>query len=60
MQAHYKVEEKQTIYVVDDDDLFRESLSRNLVAFGHYVRSFSDGQTFLDQVDPAEGGVILL
>ncbi|MEM6683425.1 MAG: response regulator transcription factor [Pseudomonadota bacterium] len=46
--------------MVDDDDLFRESLSRNLVAFGHYVRSFSDGQTFLDQVDPAEGGVILL
>ncbi|MEM7569617.1 MAG: response regulator transcription factor [Pseudomonadota bacterium] len=51
---------KQTVYVVDDDDLFRESLSRNLVAFGHYVRTFSDGQTFLDQVDEAEGGVILL
>jgi two-component system response regulator ChvI len=60
MQPKRVAEEKQTIYVVDDDDLFRESLSRNLVAFGHFVRSFSDGQTFLDQVDANEGGVILL
>ena len=60
MQPNRVAEENQTIYVVDDDDLFRESLSRNLVAFGHFVRSFSDGQTFLDQVDANEGGVILL
>jgi len=60
MQPKRNVEAKQTIYVVDDDDLFRESLGRNLVAFGHYVRSFSDGQTFLDQVDSSEPGVILL
>ncbi|MEM1019458.1 MAG: response regulator transcription factor [Pseudomonadota bacterium] len=60
MQAKRALEMKQTVYVVDDDDLFRESLSRNLVAFGHYVRTYSDGQTFLDHVDESEGGVILL
>src|ERR671931_2566471 len=49
------------IVLVDDDDLFRESLGLNLVDEGYDVTSFSDGTTSLDYF--AGGGhadVILL
>ena len=49
------------IVIVDDDDLFRESLGLNLIDEGYEVKSFAGGQAALDHF--AAGGtadVVLL
>src|SRR5262249_19439119 len=49
------------LVLVDDDDLFRESLSLNLIDEGYQVTSFSNGRDALDYLE--EGGtadVVLL
>jgi two-component system response regulator ChvI len=52
---------KWCAYLVDDDDLFRESIERNLVAAGYQVRAFSDGHVFLEEITGhPSAGVILL
>lgn len=52
---------KWTAYVVDDDDLFRESIERNLLAAGYTVRAFGDGHDFLAAIaaEPTPGVVLL-
>jgi len=52
---------KHHIYIVDDDDAYRKSLTRVLKSLGFFVESFSAAQTFLDSVPVAfkEGVAIL-
>lgn len=51
--------EKQ-IYVVDDDEAIRRSLSFMLRTSGHKVELFSDGETFLKSAAKLEPGCVLL
>jgi len=52
---------KGITYLVDDDDLFRESIERNLRAADYDVRSYSDGRKLIaDLEDNPQPGVILL
>ncbi len=50
-----------TVYVVDDDDLFRESIERNLLAAGYAVHAFGNGHDFLAAIAAdSRPGVVLL
>src|SRR5438067_5247587 len=48
------------ILLVDDDDLFRESLSQNLSDDGFGTRSFSDGPTALQELGKSDLPDIIL
>lgn len=52
---------KGVTYVVDDDDLFRESLTRNLLAVGYQVFSYDDGRDLIKDLsaDPRLGVILL-
>jgi len=47
------------VYVVDDDDSFRRSVSRLLSAVGYEVASFASGPAFLAQHTPRSRGCVL-
>ncbi len=51
--------ETHQIYVVDDDQDFREATCEFLEEEGLRPCGFSDGKTMLDRLDPEWGGVIL-
>lgn len=44
---------KGVTYLVDDDDLFRESIERNLLAAGFTVKSYRDGRDLIEELDNA-------
>src|SRR4029077_14924401 len=48
------------LLIVDDDDLFRESLGLNLVDEGYEGTSFANGQDALSYLDRASADVMLL
>jgi len=48
------------LLLVDDDDLFRESLGLNLIDEGYEVTSFADGRAVLDYLDRGGGGDVML
>lgn len=48
------------ILVVDDDELFRESIAENLSESGFAVESFADGKSFLDYLGNGEAGDAVL
>jgi two-component system response regulator FixJ len=49
------------IYLVDDDDVFRQSVVRLLTSAGYSAESFSSAQSFLDSVPVAhKTGVLIL
>ncbi len=48
------------IAIVDDDEMFRESVARNLADAGFAARTFADGRTALDHLDGAEDTEIVL
>src|SRR5215472_17193366 len=48
------------LLLVDDDDLFRESLGLNLVDEGYEVTSFANGQDALSYLDEGSADVMLL
>lgn len=48
-----------TVYVVDDDEAIRHSLSLLIGAVGFNVRVFPDAASFLDSFDPALRGCIV-
>src|SRR5882724_3575551 len=48
------------LLIVDDDDLFRESLGLNLVDEGYEVTSFANGQDALSYLDCGSADVMLL
>ena len=50
----------RTIHLVDDDEAIRHSASFLLRHSGFRVKTYADGVTFLDQVETAERGCILL
>jgi two-component system response regulator FixJ len=49
-----------TIYIVDDDEAMRQSLSQLLENAELNVKAFSDGQSFLDACDSDCNGCVLL
>ena len=50
----------QRIYIVDDDEAVRKSLSRLLVAEGFDVEAFGDARLFLSEIDVSKMGCVLL
>jgi FixJ family two-component response regulator len=48
------------VYVVDDDDSVRNSLSRLLRTSGFRVQAYGSAQDFLDHVTPSSEGCVLL
>jgi two-component system response regulator ChvI len=48
------------LLLVDDDDLFRESLGLNLIDEGYEVTSFANGRDVLDYVDRGGGADVML
>ena len=51
---------RKCVYVVDDDQMVRRSLSFTLRTAGFHVRAFISGQDFLDEVPLLEPGCVLL
>jgi len=49
-----------TVYIVDDDRGFRESLTALLIGAGYRVRSFDSTKRFLAEHDPTTPGCLLL
>ena len=49
-----------TVHVVDDDQAVRESLCALLEADGHDVEAYVSGDAFLERVDSARSGCVLL
>lgn len=50
---------KRHIYIVDDDDAVRESLSLLLEAIGHQVRTFGSAKDFLDAAPGLTAGCLI-
>lgn len=48
-----------TVYVVDDDEAIRHSLTMLIGAVGHEVKAFSDAPSFLEFFSPALRGCIV-
>lgn len=48
------------ILIADDDPLFRESLSGNLLDSGYDIEGFPDGETILDWFGQGNGGDLIL
>ncbi len=56
-------EVKARIVVIDDDDLFRESVAQNLLDAGYEVRTFADGPSALESLNgdaDGEADLVLL
>lgn len=54
-------EVKARIVVIDDDDLFRESVAQNLLDAGYEVRTFADGPSALESLNgDADADLVLL
>jgi two-component system response regulator ChvI len=52
--------ESPRILIADDDPLFRESLSGNLLDSGYDIEGFPDGETILDWFAQGHGGDLIL
>ena len=50
----------QTVFVVDDDDAVRESLAVLLETAGYKVALFESGNAFLNALEPAVNGCLIL
>ena len=48
-----------TVYIVDDDEAVRDSLRWLLEANGYRVRAFASAESFLDEYDAAQVGVLI-
>jgi len=48
------------IYVVDNDDAFRDSLCWLLESAGHTVAAYADAESFLGALDPLQHGCLVL
>lgn len=51
---------EQTVFLVDDDDDIRLSLTRALSKRGYQVKAFGSAPDFLDHYDPDEPGCLIL
>ena len=50
----------RTVFIVDDDQAVRDSLSFVLEAAGYEVRAFGSGRELLERIDEASAGCLLL
>ncbi len=48
-----------TVFIVDDDEAVRDSLRWLLEANGYRVRAFASAESFLDEYDPNQVGVLI-
>ena len=48
-----------TVFIVDDDEAVRDSLRWLLEANGYRVRAYASGESFLEDYDPAQIGVLI-
>ncbi|WP_459618354.1 response regulator transcription factor [Bordetella sp. 2513F-2] len=48
-----------TVFIVDDDEAVRDSLRWLLEANGYRVRAYASAETFLDEYDPNQVGVLI-
>jgi two-component system, LuxR family, response regulator TtrR len=48
-----------TVFIVDDDEAVRDSLSWLLEANGYRVRAYPSGESFLQDYDPSQVGVLI-
>jgi FixJ family two-component response regulator len=53
-------EEQPTVFIVDDDDDFRDSLQMLCTSVGLSVECFSSAREFLDQIAPDRAGCLVL
>ncbi|WP_298835675.1 response regulator [uncultured Roseobacter sp.] len=51
---------KETVFIVDDDEDIRSSLTRSLSKRGFVVETFDSAQAFLDAYEPGLSGCIIL
>lgn len=51
---------EMTVFIVDDDDAIRSSLSRSLAKRGYEVESFASAAAFLDSYDGSHPGCLIL
>jgi len=49
-----------TIYLVDDDDAVRKTLTRSLSHSGYEVKAYDSGKSFLEEIEPDIYGCVLL
>jgi two-component system, LuxR family, response regulator FixJ len=54
------VSDEQTVFLVDDDDALRESMSMLLAQVGLRVRAFHSARAFLDAVTAGDSGCLVL
>jgi len=54
------METDATVFVVDDDQAVRESLSRLMESVGRKVATYASAQKFLDSYDPSRRGCLVL
>src|SRR5580765_2825450 len=61
MSADYPVQTSaiQTVFIVDDDASFLNSLARFLRAAGYHVETFDSAQSFLDRLSPEQMGCVV-
>lgn len=52
--------DEQTVFVVDDDDAFRDSLEVLFESVGLEVETFDSAAVFLDRLDPERRGCLVL
>ncbi len=60
MKARNDMQEKATVFIVDDDQAIRDSLSRLMDSIGLATETFADAQAFLDNYDNEKPGCLLL
>ena len=48
-----------TVFIVDDDEAVRDSLRWLLEANGYRVRAYASGESFLEDYDPSQIGVLI-
>lgn len=51
---------QSTVFLIDDDQKIRTTLSRALLSRGYIVRAFPTAQDFLDSYDPTQPGCLVL
>lgn len=54
------MKQKSTVFVVDDDSGFRESLRWLVESAGFHVKAFSAAEEFLERYDPSRPGCLVL
>lgn len=49
-----------TVWVIEDDQVIRDGISRSLMIYGLEVRAYKDSESFLDEYDPEQPGCLVI